>query len=110
MMRLTQSTEVGTAEPPTARPVLELAEPRPNPFQRSLTIAWQAPAPGNYRLALYDATGRRVATLVDGFQPAGRHAARWTSGEATPATGLLFARLTQAATGLTLTRKLVKLD
>lgn len=109
MMRLEQSPNVGTAELPGAAPALRLDEPRPNPFRDRVTLSYQVPNPGHYRLALFDAAGRRVALLVDGPVPAGRHQARWDAGRAAPA-GLLFARLTRLDTGATLAAKLIRLD
>lgn len=45
----------------------------PNPFNPATTIPFALPAPGHVRVQVYDVLGRRVATLVDGHRPAGRH-------------------------------------
>lgn len=45
----------------------------PNPFNPTTAIAFQLPAPGLARLAVYDLLGREVALLTDGTLPAGRH-------------------------------------
>ena len=55
------------------------------------------PTPGGRaRLDVFDASGRRVTTLVDGFVPEGAHAARWTGTDAQGRRvkpGLYFVRL-----------------
>ncbi len=49
----------------------------PNPFNPVTTIRYALPQAARVRLAVYDMLGREVAALVDGPQPAGRHAARF---------------------------------
>jgi len=82
----------GVDETPT---VLRFATPSPNPFSRSTMFEYDLPAAAVVSLAVFDATGRRVAVLEDGERPAGRHAVRWTAtgsrGEPLHA-GLYFAR------------------
>jgi endonuclease/exonuclease/phosphatase family metal-dependent hydrolase len=75
---------------PTA---LRFAPPAPNPFRGSALFAFDLPAEAPVSLALYDASGRRVAVLADGTYPAGRHQVRWTAGrDAALHAGLYFAR------------------
>jgi hypothetical protein len=59
--------------------VLRLDPIRPNPARdaSSLTIAFALPAPGPVRVFVYDVLGRRIATLAEGFRPAGRHTVQW---------------------------------
>ncbi len=64
---LTQAGEAGALQ----------AEAYPNPFNPTATIRYGLPAAGRVRLAIYDVLGRRVALLVDGAQPAGRHEVRF---------------------------------
>jgi hypothetical protein len=45
----------------------------PNPFNPSTIVPFTAPAAGHVRVSIHDLTGRRVAGLVDGWRPAGRH-------------------------------------
>ena len=46
----------------------------PNPFNAATTIAFELGRKGRVRLELYDITGRKAATLVDGLREAGRYA------------------------------------
>jgi hypothetical protein len=45
----------------------------PNPFNALATIRYQLPANSFVSLRVYDAAGRQVATLVDGWREAGQH-------------------------------------
>jgi hypothetical protein len=49
----------------------------PNPFMRSTAISFDMPHPEHVRLEVFDVSGRRVRTLLDGWQPAGRGSATW---------------------------------
>jgi hypothetical protein len=76
---------------------LRLARSWPNPFNPQTTLSYVLPSEGPVELALFDAAGRRVATLVDRVRPAGEHTAVWDGtrddgGDA--ASGLYVARLT----------------
>lgn len=73
----------------------------PNPFggvagARETTLRFSLPVAADVRLEVYDALGRRVATVLDGRQPAGAGAATWdgrdAAGRSTGA-GLYFYRL-----------------
>ena len=50
---------------------------RPNPFNPKTTLSFSLPAAGPTRLEVFDVSGRRVATLLDGFADAGRHEREW---------------------------------
>jgi flagellar hook capping protein FlgD len=81
----------GDAGHPILHPVI------PNPFGASATMAFDLPpGGGSTRLIVVDATGRRIATLVDGSLDGGRHLARWNgtdeAGRAV-ATGIYLCRL-----------------
>ncbi len=68
-----------------------------NPAGPGAELSYAVPAAGHVELTLYDASGRVVATLVDGTVPPGSHAATWdgrTDGGARAAAGVYFARLT----------------
>lgn len=49
----------------------------PNPFVDSTTIQYRIPAGTDVKLRVFDATGRQVATLVDGFQDADDYTISW---------------------------------
>ena len=51
----------------------------PNPFNPMTVIHYMMPeGGGDVRLEVFDAKGRRVATLVDGYVEGGRRSATWT--------------------------------
>jgi aminopeptidase N len=54
------------------------------------TLSYSLPTSGHVGLAVYDVAGRKVATLVDGFVPAGTYEVTWGDAEAS---GVYFARL-----------------
>lgn len=87
-----------------------LEENYPNPFNPSTTITYHLPKAAEVTLSVYNALGRRVATLVSGEQPAGTHEVRWdsrdTAGLAVPS-GLYFYRI--EAGGFQQTRKMLLL-
>jgi photosystem II stability/assembly factor-like uncharacterized protein len=66
----------------------------PNPFNALTTIDYDIPAAGRAQLTVFDITGRRVATLLSGFQPAGRGRIQWPAQGA--ASGTYFVQLTAA--------------
>lgn len=45
----------------------------PNPFKSATTIKYGLPVSANVKLAVYDALGREVAVLVNGYVKAGEH-------------------------------------
>ncbi|PAP77887.1 M4 family metallopeptidase [Rubrivirga marina] len=58
---------------------IALGAPTPNPLASSARVPFTLAASGAVRLSVFDALGRRVATLVDGDRPAGEHAATWNA-------------------------------
>jgi hypothetical protein len=71
----------------------------PNPFNPQTRISYTVPSAGTVRLVVYDVTGRRVATLVDGDVGAGTHDITWAGegdGGGSVASGVYFARLETA--------------
>lgn len=96
-----QSTSIGSGSP-------ILFPASPNPLRETTRLRFALPMSGPARLAVYDASGRQVAVLLDGHTAAGGHEATWDG--STPSGGQLgsgtyFLKL--AAQGTTLTKKLV---
>jgi hypothetical protein len=85
-----------SAVPGERLPATGIAGIAPNPFNPATTIAYSLRHTGPVRLAIHDASGRLVRTLVDGVENAGAHEARWdglaTDGRAV-ASGVYFCRL-----------------
>ena len=68
----------------------------PNPFNSRTQIAYRLAAPGLVRLAIYNALGQPVRTLVDQFQAAGAYQVAWNARDqqgAAVATGVYVTRL-----------------
>jgi uncharacterized membrane protein len=94
---------------PVAAAGLELAAPRPNPSAAVTRLDFTLPSASSAELSVFDAAGRRVATLVQGDLPAGRHSASWdghAAGGGQVAAGLYFARL--ATQQGTVSRRIVR--
>jgi len=51
----------------------DLSPNEPNPFGRQTTIRFALPTTSRVRLEVFDLAGRKIATLLDGNQPAGLH-------------------------------------
>lgn len=70
-----KDTEVGMESSPLR---FGLAQNTPNPFNPSTFIRYDVPAPGgDVDLAVYDAAGRLVKTLRQGYHAPGTHEAVW---------------------------------
>ena len=54
-------------------------ETYPNPFQHSTTIRFTVSGPTTATAMVYDATGAKVATLLDGNVEAGEHTLQWNA-------------------------------
>ncbi len=78
-----------------------LLQNRPNPFNPTTTVSFVvAGSPTDVTLAVYDISGRRVATLVDGRVGPGEHKVVWDGTDASGravASGVYFARLESGA-------------
>ncbi len=57
--------------------VLELGQNNPNPFNPTTRIDYEIKRAGQARLEIFDAAGRRLRTLLDSFQAAGRGTLTW---------------------------------
>lgn len=56
----------------------QLGAPMPNPMQGRTDLTFSLARGGVVDLSIFDLTGRRVATLLHEFRPAGTHAAAWS--------------------------------
>jgi len=89
-----------------APPLLDLSSPLPNPASSSVSIRYATGRPGPVEIAVYDVTGRLVATVLDAeVRAPGRRVAEINVGELS--SGVYFVRL--RAEGRSLARKLVVL-
>lgn len=101
------------AAAPVAAPVarIELSAPSPNPSSSVMRMELTLPVATNADLSVYDASGRRVTTLMHAELPAGRKSVTWDGREVRGrrvAPGLYFARLVTAQ-GSAL-RRIVRVD
>lgn len=96
-------------EAPTAPATrVALNQNAPNPFNPRTTIPFQVAETGTVNLAVYDVSGRKVQTLVNGNFSAGSHAVSWDGVDANGGpvpSGVYTARL--EAGGTTQTRKML---
>jgi len=72
-------------------PAFGLAQNYPNPFERETVIRFSLPAEEEVNIAVFDVTGRRVATVADGSFTAGDHRVRWDARSVS--TGIYFYRI-----------------
>ena len=83
----------------------------PNPFNPSTTISYTVPSRGNVTVAIFDARGARVTTLIDNKSvDAGTYRTEWigrTDGGAVVSSGVYFARI--EFNGTARTKKMVLL-
>ena len=88
---------------------VELAEPRPNPWQNTTTIGFTLAKPEPVTLEVLDVSGRRVTTLSRGPYAAGPHVISWSGLDAqgrSVAAGCYFVRL--EAGGATAVRRTIR--
>jgi hypothetical protein len=102
---------VADAGPTTRAADLALDLPQPDPARGTTRLGYALPRDGHARLTVYDAAGRRVRRLLDGFQRAGRGGVRWDcrddAGRTVPV-GTYFARLD--ASGAARIRKVIVVE
>jgi len=96
---LTGSTDASPVGAASAR--LRLSAPVPNPFRASTRLSFEIPAAGPAELAVFDVSGRRVATLLHGDRvAAGLHRVTWDGRDergSRVAAGVYFAKLVTSA-------------
>ncbi len=79
-IKLTAATAV--EEPQGSLPTeFRLGQNYPNPFNPVTRIDYDLPTSARVALQVFDLAGRRVASLVDGSQAAGRHSVDWDASE-----------------------------
>lgn len=103
-----RTTGVAPASTPRS---LALSAPYPNPGAGSTRLEFSLPAAADADVAVFDAAGRRVRTLVHATLGAGVHPLVWDGRDAagrTATPGLYWVRL--AAGGQTATRRFVRID
>jgi len=95
MFRLDLSGMTGV-DPSSPGAELQLSPNYPNPFNPETRLSFFLPRRGTVDLAIFDAGGRRVATLLRGPMEAGRHRVDWRGRDdrGRPlASGVYFSRL-----------------
>lgn len=107
---LLRPEDVSGGESPVIPSVDHLAQNHPNPFNPATSITYDMARPGHVRIAIFDVSGRPIATLIDRQQEAGRHTISWdgTNGEGTAmSSGVYFYMMRTPAYAAT--RKMVLL-
>lgn len=96
--------DASIALPPPGPPVVSVGEPEltfrmsswPNPAHGNVQLPFSLSQNGPIDLSIYDPMGRKIATLVSGWRPAGTHQATWnglTNDGQAVSSGLYFVRL-----------------
>ncbi|WP_420457498.1 DUF1501 domain-containing protein [Rubrivirga sp.] len=98
--------EASTATPTAPAPALDLSVPAPNPVRTRATVRYRLADPGPAEVALYDTSGRQVATLASGSHDAGAHVAELDAHGL--AAGLYMLRLQAGAETRTQTLSVVR--
>jgi len=55
----------------------DLAGNFPNPFNSTTTLPYSLTGPSRVRLSVFDLSGRRIATLFEGFRQPGKYTVQW---------------------------------
>jgi hypothetical protein len=71
----------------------ELSQNYPNPFNPSTKITWQSPVSGWQTIKLFNALGKEMDKIVDGYFDAGTHSTLYIANSALPS-GVYFYQLT----------------
>lgn len=104
-IRALQTTAVQKIDAPGA---FNLAQNYPNPFNPSTTIEFSIPTARNVRLSVFDATGKELFVLVNGYTEGGTYRVHWngnTNGDQVAPSGMYFYRI--AAGDFSSTRKML---
>jgi hypothetical protein len=92
-----QATTVPTAVGGTMREYVLSVSAYPNPFNPTTTIRYTLPSKGRVVIAIYNAKGARVSTLLDEERPAGAYMVPWdgrSDGGELVSSGVYLARIT----------------
>lgn len=100
------ATVVGVEDTKLLPQTLSLAQNYPNPFNPSTTISYSLPATSDVKLDIFDITGRKVTTLVNGNKTAGEYKVVFDAGRY--ASGVYFYRLQVNSTTITKSMVLLK--
>ena len=68
-----------------------LSQNYPNPFNPTTTINYSIPKEGNVRLTIYSAIGKKEATIVNEYKPAGNYSVQFNGSNL--ASGIYLYRL-----------------
>jgi len=93
------------------RPLVSLGQNYPNPFNPVTVIPFSIAERGRVTAAVYDAAGRRVATLADRVFDAGRHTLHWNGRDSRSqnvSSGIYFARVSSESFAGTVKMVLVR--
>jgi hypothetical protein len=104
MLRLTSPTSV--AENSIIPEAIDVLSGYPNPFNASSTISYRLAEPAEIDLSIYNLTGQKISTLVEGRFGAGIQTAVWDAFDIP--SGVYFARLSTASESKTLKLSLLK--
>ncbi len=99
-------TPTGIEEIASIPNVFMLSENYPNPFNAKTIISYDLPANSEVKVDIYDMLGRKVQTMLEGFQLAGKHSVTWNADNF--ASGMYFYKLTAGKSELTNKMLLVK--
>jgi glucose/arabinose dehydrogenase len=79
--KLTQSVTNSNNISSLIRHNIQLQQNYPNPFNPSTEIRYSIPSAMNVKIIIYDATGRMIRELENGYQNAGLHQVMWNGSD-----------------------------
>jgi hypothetical protein len=105
-------SDVGAVADGRFVPLERFVKNKPNPFNQATVISFSLAEEGRVALAIYDVSGRRVRTLVDGSLGRGVHRAVWDGrDDRGRRTGMgIYLCCLEEADGSRLTRKIMLLE
>ncbi len=89
----------------------ELSQNYPNPFNANTKISFGLPEPGQIQLEIFNITGQKVGTLLDGYFEAGRYDLVWDGTDSNGqivSSGVYFYRLQTGTVAKTMKMTLLK--